>query len=454
MTSPNASQMTTAEDISEVYQGTERAYTYTLPYLVDIDLSCNNLVGSIPGDMTKIVGLLSLNLSYNQLSGTIPENIGDLKSLVSLDLSKNNLRGSIPTSISQMFTLSHLNLSYNNLSGQIPTGNQLQILSDQASIYTEILIFVGIFCPRSVKAKRMSKIRVGAIKTKAIIRRSLRKWGWTWNIFITQRMEVFSIFIGHNSYKNLSVYGRIVVYTFSGSYSLFKRDKNRPQHLSPSSRTISIRGPCEAFDGHHVGMDVDLKDINGGLTIKGSFDWCDIMLQGGKKTWYNEKILNGIQGKGGGYAAIHYTIFSYAVEARVMVSIVSKDSSNVVYPEVYGTLVAQYKCFNYSTSYETKYYRTTLYDEPPGNGLELYGRHQRLPLLKPAIAVPVESSLIIDANLYVGSSQGLLFGEMNKTTPNVEHIKCCQEFKYDGFGRSCKNMLGHYYDIRLTIIWK
>ncbi|XP_074282221.1 receptor-like protein EIX1 [Silene latifolia] len=109
--------------VSEVIQGIERAYTSTLPYLVDIDLSCNNLVGSIPNDVTKMSSLLSLNLSHNQLSGTIPNNIGGLRSLISLDLSKNKLRGSIPTSMGELYCLSHLDLSYNNLSGPIPTGN-------------------------------------------------------------------------------------------------------------------------------------------------------------------------------------------------------------------------------------------------------------------------------------------------------------------------------------------
>ncbi|XP_074284283.1 receptor-like protein EIX2 [Silene latifolia] len=153
MTSPNASQSIDIGDVSEVIQGIERAYTSTLPYLVDIDLSCNNLVGSIPDDMTKISGLLSLNLSYNQLSGNIPENIGGLKSLVSLELSKNKLWGNIPTSIGEIYTLSHLNLSYNNLSGRIPTGNQLQTLSDQASIYGINPYLCGDFLPKKCKGK-------------------------------------------------------------------------------------------------------------------------------------------------------------------------------------------------------------------------------------------------------------------------------------------------------------
>ncbi|XP_074284275.1 receptor-like protein EIX2 [Silene latifolia] len=163
--------------VSEVMQGIERPYTSSLPYLVDIDLSCNNLVGNIPHDMTKIYGLMGLNLSYNQLSGTIPENIGALKSLISLDLSKNKLRGSIPTSISQIYTLSHLNLSYNNLSGQIPTGNQLQTLSDQASIYAGNPYLCGDFLPKKCKSKEDEQDKGRSNKDKGGNKEKLEKMG-------------------------------------------------------------------------------------------------------------------------------------------------------------------------------------------------------------------------------------------------------------------------------------
>ncbi|XP_074281723.1 receptor-like protein EIX2 [Silene latifolia] len=153
MTSPNDSIIPYLSDVSEVYQGIERTYTSSVAYLVDIDLSCNNLVGSIPDDITKLSGLLSLNLSCNKLSGTIPENIGGLKSLIALDLSNNKLRGTIPTSMGQLYKLSHLNLSYNNLSGEIPTGNQLQTLSDQASVYAGNPYLCGDFLPRKCKSK-------------------------------------------------------------------------------------------------------------------------------------------------------------------------------------------------------------------------------------------------------------------------------------------------------------
>ncbi|XP_074284268.1 uncharacterized protein LOC141608821 [Silene latifolia] len=177
MTSPDTPRGYDSSGVSEVMQGIKRAYTSSLPFLVDIDLSCNNLAGSIPDDMTKISLLLSLNLSYNQLSGTIPENIGGLKKLISLDLSKNKLTGSIPTSMGELYSLSHLNLSYNNLSGQIPTGNQLQTLSDQASIYAGNLYLCGDFLPKKCKSKVVKQDKGRSNKSKGGNKRKLEKMG-------------------------------------------------------------------------------------------------------------------------------------------------------------------------------------------------------------------------------------------------------------------------------------
>jgi hypothetical protein len=118
-----------------VMKGQERLYTGEIVYIVNLDLSCNNLFGEIPQEIGTLVALKNLNLSWNGFSGKIPPNIGALVQVESLDLSHNKLSGEIPTSLSALTSLSHLNLSYNNLSGTIPSGSQLQVLDDQASIY-------------------------------------------------------------------------------------------------------------------------------------------------------------------------------------------------------------------------------------------------------------------------------------------------------------------------------
>ncbi|KAJ7969190.1 putative Leucine-rich receptor-like kinase family protein [Quillaja saponaria] len=117
--------------LKQVIKGIELEYTTNIRCVVNMDLSCNHLVGLIPQELTFLIALDSLNLSFNHLSGEIPKNIGKFNnSLEGLDLSNNLLNGSIPPSISELTFLSHLNLSHNNFSGKIPRGNQLQTLDD------------------------------------------------------------------------------------------------------------------------------------------------------------------------------------------------------------------------------------------------------------------------------------------------------------------------------------
>jgi hypothetical protein len=103
--------------------------------MVNLDLSCNNLIGDIPREINSLVDLKNLNLSWNNFSGKIPKNISLLAQVESLDLSHNVLSGEIPASLSALTSLSRLNLSYNNLTGEVPSGNQLQTLENPRYIY-------------------------------------------------------------------------------------------------------------------------------------------------------------------------------------------------------------------------------------------------------------------------------------------------------------------------------
>ncbi|KAK9664150.1 hypothetical protein RND81_14G022400 [Saponaria officinalis] len=120
--------------IKEIVKGIVALSTGTKGGQSIIDLSSNNLVGTIPEELTNISALFALNLSFNHLTGHIPENIGNLKTVESLDLSNNHLSGTIPQSLASISWISNLNLSNNNLHGPIPIGRQLQTLDDP-SIY-------------------------------------------------------------------------------------------------------------------------------------------------------------------------------------------------------------------------------------------------------------------------------------------------------------------------------
>ncbi|KAG2650166.1 hypothetical protein PVAP13_1NG148738 [Panicum virgatum] len=89
-----------------------------------LDLSNNNLNGSVPPSIGNLTKLTYLNLSNKQeiggLSGHIPATIGMLENLETLDLGYNNFAGPIPSSLGNLTRLVHMDLSYNLLSGRIP----------------------------------------------------------------------------------------------------------------------------------------------------------------------------------------------------------------------------------------------------------------------------------------------------------------------------------------------
>ncbi|PWA68880.1 leucine-rich repeat protein [Artemisia annua] len=136
------------ENLIQVIKGVSLEYTTTLKYVINMDLSSNNLAGEIPVELMSLSALLGLNLSNNHLNGGIPDSIGNMKALNSLDFSGNQLTGLIPTSIAALNFLSYLNLSHNNLSGRIPTGNQLQTLTDP-SIYVGNRDLCGVPLPKN-----------------------------------------------------------------------------------------------------------------------------------------------------------------------------------------------------------------------------------------------------------------------------------------------------------------
>nr|GMC75093.1 LRR receptor-like serine/threonine-protein kinase FLS2 [Ipomoea batatas] len=115
----------------------------SLEFLSILDLSENNLTGSIPsclnpssikhvhlsknhlgGQLTHAFfnnsALVILDLSYNDFVGKIPEWIGSVSNLSILLLKGNQFDGKIPIQICQLMRLSVLDLSSNQLTGLIP----------------------------------------------------------------------------------------------------------------------------------------------------------------------------------------------------------------------------------------------------------------------------------------------------------------------------------------------
>ncbi|KAH7527921.1 hypothetical protein FEM48_Zijuj05G0017500 [Ziziphus jujuba var. spinosa] len=113
------------ENVVLTMKGQSRIFNKILNLVVCLDLSGNNLTGDLPGEITKLLGLVFLNLSRNHISGHIPKRISELKQLSSLDLSSNKFTGAIPQSMASLSSLGYMNLSNKNFSGRIPYKDHL-----------------------------------------------------------------------------------------------------------------------------------------------------------------------------------------------------------------------------------------------------------------------------------------------------------------------------------------
>ncbi|MQM04670.1 hypothetical protein Taro_037470 [Colocasia esculenta] len=108
----------TTKGLSHSYKGAP------FSLMTGIDLSRNQLSGTIPEEIGDLLALRSLNLSNNLLTGPFPLSFQNLVNLESLDLSRNGLVGEIPPGIVKLTFLSNFIVAFNNLSGCIPTTSQ------------------------------------------------------------------------------------------------------------------------------------------------------------------------------------------------------------------------------------------------------------------------------------------------------------------------------------------
>jgi hypothetical protein len=96
--STNGDQWNTSWDLNE---NPTSWYGVTIEndLVIAINLSMNNLSGSIPNSINNLTALQHLNLGFNKLTGKIPSELTTIQSLETLQLFMNRLEGEIPSNI-------------------------------------------------------------------------------------------------------------------------------------------------------------------------------------------------------------------------------------------------------------------------------------------------------------------------------------------------------------------
>lgn len=99
-----------------------------------IELSMNNLSGTVPTSVSNCQAIERMDLANNNLSGHIPEELASLPVLGVLDLSHNSINGPIPVKFGSSSSLLLLNVSFNDISGSIPSENLFRSMGRTAFV--------------------------------------------------------------------------------------------------------------------------------------------------------------------------------------------------------------------------------------------------------------------------------------------------------------------------------
>ena len=89
-------------------------------YVYGLDLSGNQLIGTIPPELGNLTNMRNLYLSWNELTGSIPPELGNLSNARYIELHTNHLTGSIPAGLGNLPLINYMHLCCNQLGGEIP----------------------------------------------------------------------------------------------------------------------------------------------------------------------------------------------------------------------------------------------------------------------------------------------------------------------------------------------
>ncbi len=119
---------------TQVYNGEE--------HVIGIQITNNNMIGTLTPEIGNLPFLQWLILDHNDLSGTIPVEIGNLTNLHKLHVRHNSFSGTLPTELGDLPNLDELFLSFNQFSGGI--GNWVDNLTQLTGLLINNNQFGGV----------------------------------------------------------------------------------------------------------------------------------------------------------------------------------------------------------------------------------------------------------------------------------------------------------------------
>eukprot|EP01034_Spumella_vulgaris_P024643 gene24643-31011_t len=115
------SNLTELRLANNYFYGTISTQIIKLTKIARISLNLNFFTGSIPPHMRVLKNLQGLSLGFNQFTGTIPNDISELPQLNTFDINQNSFTGTLPANLSSCRLMHDLDLSYNLFHGEIPS---------------------------------------------------------------------------------------------------------------------------------------------------------------------------------------------------------------------------------------------------------------------------------------------------------------------------------------------
>jgi hypothetical protein len=240
--------------------------------LRDLNLSNNNLSGSLPAEMGNLKDLEGLNLSNNQLTGSIPPVIGNLRDLYSLYLNNNFFSGIVPGEINNLYRLRRLKL-YDNRLGLLPKLTLIYL--DSLWVQNNLLTFESIEPNVNIPKKFFSYFPQDSIGTKENLISCLHsnvnllistggssnKYQWYKNNSLISGAINATYIISNFQQIDTGSYACIVTNTLVPDLTLYSRPKTIKFYPSPSSAIIFGKPDVSEFEivSYSVPLNPDLS---------------------------------------------------------------------------------------------------------------------------------------------------------------------------------------------------